>query len=125
LGCSRDDEGADVRCRSGDRRGGGEASQPGEESALAAEDVGQSAAQGQEAAEGKHIRGEDPLPIRVGEPEVGLRRREGNVHDGGVKQDHDLRDQDDGEDEPAARVMRVFRRWRRDLPLGRRSPGGR
>src|SRR5206468_2359803 len=43
-----------------------------------------------------------PLALRVVDVQRRLRVRQRDVHDGGVEDDHELRDADDGEREPAA-----------------------
>ena len=58
-----------------DRRGDGEAGQAGEEHDLAADKVGQPAAEQQQAAERQRVRRHDPLPVHVAEAQRMLRRR--------------------------------------------------
>ena len=74
---------------------------PDDERPLAAEEVGEPAAEQQQAAEGQRVGGDDPLPVAVGEAEGVLRGGQRDVHDGGVEHDHQLGDAEDGEDRPA------------------------
>ncbi len=89
---------------------GGAAEQRGEreqrhaqqEHALAADQVAEPAGQQQEAAEGDEECVDDPGEVALGEVEVVLDRRQGNVHDRGVEHDHQLCEAYDHEREPAA-----------------------
>ena len=87
-----------------DGRGDREADQADEEDPLAADDVGDPAADQQQRAEGQRVGGDDPLAGVVGEREVGLRGRQRDVHDRRVEHDHQLGDAEDGEDPPALGV---------------------
>ncbi|MCP9976871.1 hypothetical protein LUX32_03690 [Actinomadura madurae] len=78
----------DVRRRAPERRSGGEAEQRDQEGPLAAGVVGDPAAEQQQAAERQRVRGDDPLPVAVGDREVPLERRQRDVHHGGVQDDH-------------------------------------
>ena len=80
---------------------GGEAEQPDEEGALAADEVSDSAAEQEQAAERERVSGECPLPRGVADVQRGLGVGEGDVHDRRIKDDHQLGDADDGEREPA------------------------
>ena len=82
----------------------GEADETDDEGALAAPEVGEAAAEQQQAAEGERVGGDDPLALAVGEAEVGLRGGEGDVHDGGVEHHHQLGEADDGERHPVTAV---------------------
>ena len=88
-------------------RRAGEAEQAGHERPLAAEEVGDAAAEQQQAAERQRIGRDHPLPVVVGEAEVLLGGRERDVHDRHVEHDHQLGDADDCEDQPAAVVMGI------------------
>ena len=90
-----------------DRRRDREADQTDQERALAAEDVGDPAAEQQEAAEGQRVGRDDPLPVVVGEVQRVLRGGQRDVHDRRVQHDHELRDAQHGKDEPATGVVRV------------------
>ena len=83
----------------------GEAGEADDEGALAAEEVAEAAAEQQQAAEGERVGGDDPLAVVVGEAEVLLRGGQRDVHDRRVEHDHQLRDADEREDQPAALVM--------------------
>ena len=81
-------------------RGDGEQHGPGDEDGAAAEAVGELAAEQQEAAEGQRVAGDDPRQVAVGaEAEAVADVLEGDVHDGGVEDDHELAEGDDDEGE--------------------------
>ena len=82
-----------------------EEGETGDEQAPAAEDVGEAAAEEQEAAEDDRVCADHPLQARFGKVEVGLDRRQRDVHDGDIEDDHELRDDDDREGEPAAAAL--------------------
>ena len=82
------------------QRGGREQAEPGEEDAAAAEQVARPAAEQQQAAERERVGVDDPLEAVGGEPEIGLDRGQGDVHDRDVEDDHELRDGEHGEGEP-------------------------
>ena len=65
-------------------------------------EVGEAAAEQQQAAEGERVGGDDPLAVAVGEAEVGLGGGQRDVHDRRVEHDHQLGEGDDGERPPAA-----------------------
>lgn len=79
--------------------------QAGHERHLTAEQVSQLAAQKQQAAERQRVRGDHPLPVHDGEPQIALRGRQRDVHDRRVEHDHELRQSDHPQDQPP-----VFRR---------------
>ncbi|MDH6617469.1 hypothetical protein M2163_004577 [Streptomyces sp. SAI-135] len=87
-----------------ERGGRGEADQADDEGVLAAPQVGYAAAEEQEPAEGQGVGRHDPLPVAVGDAEVGLGRRQGDVHDGRVEDDHQLGQRDEDERFPAVGV---------------------
>ena len=78
-----------------ERRGDGEDREAGLEGAQATEDVAQSAAEEQQAAEGEGVGVEHPRQGRRSEGQVGVDAGERDVHDGGVEHDHQLGDEDD------------------------------
>ena len=90
-----------------DGGGDGEAEQAADERPLAAEEIADPAAEEEQRAERQRVGGDDPLARVVAEAEVLLRARQGDVHDGRVEDDHQLRHGDDREDEPAARVIGI------------------
>ena len=96
----------------------GEAEQAGDERPLAAEEVGDPAAEQQQAAERERVGGDDPLALVVGEAEVLLGGGERDVDDRHVEHDQQLGDADDREDQPAAVVMGICRGG-----MGRTSKG--
>jgi hypothetical protein len=63
--------------------------------AFAAEQVGQPAAQQQQATEGEAVGGHHPLPVGGGEPQGRLRRGQRDVHDRRVERDHQLGEGDE------------------------------
>jgi hypothetical protein len=65
-----------------------------------AEQVGQPAAEQQQATERQGVRRHDPLPVRGGEAQRVLRGRQGDVHHRDIQDDHELREADHAEDEP-------------------------
>ena len=73
-----------------DERGGGEEDDADEEEPASAEEVGGAPAQQQEAAEEQRVGADDPLQVLLGEAQVGLNRRKGDVHDRDVEHDHEL-----------------------------------
>ncbi len=130
-----------VLCEAAEGGGAGEPEQADDERPLPAVVVSDPAAEQQQPAEGQRVGGEHPLPVGVGDAQVGLRRRKRDVHDRRVEDDHQLGDRDHGQGEPAlgvvARHARVGcaapRRWpsvrgcSRGRPVGclprRRRPG--
>jgi hypothetical protein len=84
--------------------GEGEADNAEQERALAAPVVGDPAPEQEQTPESQRVRRDDPLPVRVGDAERVLGLGQRDVHDGGVEDDHELRDRDDGERLPASRI---------------------
>ena len=78
--------------------------EPGEEHALASDQVAGAPAEQQEAAEQQRVRVDDPLEVRFGHLEIRLDRRQRDVHDRRVEHDHELRETDEDEDEPRIRA---------------------
>ena len=78
-----------------ERGGDGEDRQPDLEGTQAPEDVSEPAAEEQQPAEGEGVGVEHPRQGGRAEAEVGVDAGEGDVHDGGVEHDHQLRDQHD------------------------------
>jgi hypothetical protein len=94
---------------------GGEEPDAGQEHAPVAEEVAQPAAEQQEAAEGQQIRVHDPGKRRLREAEVVPDRRQRDVHDRAVKDDHEVSETEDVKREPtASHVQRGH--WR--FPFG-------
>ncbi len=85
-------------------RGAGEAQEPDDEHPLATGEVGDPAAEEQEAAEGQGVRRDDPLPVGGRDVEGMLRRRQGDGDDRRIEHDHQLGHDDHGEDPPPPRV---------------------
>src|SRR3954466_5660512 len=63
---------------------------------------GSAAPEQQQAAEGERVPVDDPLEAVGGEPEIGLDRGQGDVHDRDVEDDHELRDGEHRQCEPLA-----------------------
>ena len=78
----------------------GEEDDAGEEDVLAPGEVAGSAAEQEEAAEDQGVGVDDPLQARVRHVEVRLDRRQCDVDDRRVEDDHELRQADEDEDEP-------------------------
>src|SRR6266496_1818565 len=88
-----------------DRGGDRESSKARDQGPLPAEQVGDLAAEQQQASEREGVGGHDPLPVAVAEVEGGLRRGEGDVHDGHVENDCQLSDGGEAEDPPTPRAF--------------------
>jgi hypothetical protein len=93
---------------------------PGDEHAAPAEDVAGAAAEQQQAAEGQGVGVEHPRQAGGGEAQRLLDLRQGDVDDGGVQHDHQLRRRDDGE-----RQRGVLAAARRPWVLGALDVGDR
>jgi hypothetical protein len=87
-----------------DGGGGCEATKSGKECRLAADQVGQPTAEQQQAPERQRVRGHDPLPVGVAEPQSVLRRRQREGHHGHVEDDHERGGADDREGHPSPRA---------------------
>jgi hypothetical protein len=85
------------------QRGDREDDQPDQEDALAPEQVAGSPAEQQETSEEQRVRVDDPLQVGLAQAEVLLDRRQRDVHDRRVEDDHELRDADQDQDEPGVR----------------------
>ena len=93
-----------------------------EEDPLAPDEVTGAPAEQQEAAEDERVRVDDPLQVGVRHLEVGLDRRQRDVHDRRVQDHHELRHADQHQHEPRVDVTRAG-----GLPGGQRvfAHGGR
>ncbi len=78
-----------------------EEDEAGDEQPPSPEQVGQPAAEEKRPAEENGVGGDHPLEALLAEVQVGLDRRQRDVHDGDVEHDHELGGHDEGEDEPA------------------------
>src|SRR6266540_6518669 len=103
---SRTREDGEGRGGTAERRGEREAGRAADQRPLAPEEIAELAAEQEHAAEGERVRGDDPLPLVVGEMQRRLRRGQCDVHDGHVEHDHQLGDAGEGEDPPAPGVRR-------------------
>src|SRR5262249_17210331 len=93
------------------QRGAGEDEQAGDENESAAEQVGDPAAEQQEAAVREQVAVDHPLEALLAEAEVVLDRRESDVEDGRVEHVHELDEAEQEQDRDAA--ARAERRRRR------------
>ena len=100
------DEHFERRRRTGERGCRGEPDEADDECALAAPEVGEAAAEQQQACERERVRRDDPLAIAVGEPEVGLSGGQRDVHHGAVEHHHELGEGHGREGPPPAGVGR-------------------
>ncbi len=71
-----------------------------QEDAPAAEEVGRTPSEQQESAEDERVGADHPLEVLLREPEVDLDRRQRDVHDRDVEDDHELHREDERECEP-------------------------
>ena len=77
-----------------------------DEHPLLAEQVRGAAAEEEEAREREDVGVHDPLQARRGVVQVATDRRQRDVHDGDVEDDHELRDARNSEDQTSAQVAR-------------------
>ena len=96
------------------QRGRGEDQQADDEHPAAAQQVGGSPAEHQQAAERDRVAGDDPLHGGGGEPELALDRRQGHVHDAEIQHDHERGHQNERQPEDLSPVLL------HDLPLSLR-----
>ena len=82
-------------------RGDREEADPDQEQPAVAVEVAEPPAEEQEAAEGEQVGVHDPRERGLGEAEVVLDRRQRDVHDRHVEDDHQARQAEDVEREPA------------------------
>ena len=68
-------------------------------------EVAQPSTEKQEAAEGEQVRVDDPGKRRLGEAEVGPDRRQRDVHDRRVENDHQRAEAEDDQREPASAAV--------------------
>ncbi len=87
-------------------RGSGEEHDAENEQAAPAEEVGSAAAEHQESTERERVRVDDPLQALGREVQSALNRRQRDVDDGGIEDDHELRDSYNEEDEPGIDAAR-------------------
>jgi hypothetical protein len=103
----RADEESGARREPAGERGGGEQRHAGDEHLAAAEQVGGAAAEEQEAAEGQRVGVDDPLQVVLGEVQRVLDRRQRDVHDRRVEDDHELDRREEHQGAPAAGIGSV------------------
>ena len=73
----------------------------GQEHAPLAEQITEPAGQQEQAAEGDQVGVDHPREAALGEPQVALDRRQRDVHDGRVEDDHEEPDAEDDQGVPA------------------------
>ena len=78
---------------------------PNHQDPAAAEQVRRTTAEQQEAAERERVRADDPLEILLREMQVLLDRRQRDVHDRDVENDHQVGDSEDCERLPALGIF--------------------
>ena len=78
----------------------GEDDRAHQEDAPAAEEVGRTPSEQQESAEDQGVGTDHPLEVLLREPEVDLDRRQRDIHDRDVEDDHELHREDQRECEP-------------------------
>ena len=95
--------------RRGTTEGGGtgEPDEPDDQGTSAPDQVTDATAEQEEPAERERVGGDDPLPVGVRDAQVGLGRRQGDVHDGHVQHHHELCESDDTETPPTAGIGSV------------------
>ena len=100
LAGPRGDQHGEVDRGAADGRHDGEPGQPDQEGDLPAQQVGQPAAEQQQAAERQRVGGDHPLPVHGAETQRPLRGRQRDVHDRQVQHHHQLRQADHAQDQP-------------------------
>jgi hypothetical protein len=106
LDCASRDEERLRRGKTARERGHGEDRDPDEEEAPVAVEVAETAAQEQEAAERQEVRVHDPGQGGLREAEIVANRRQGDVHDRAVEDDHDVPKTEDVQRQPAVASSR-------------------
>ena len=82
-------------------RGAGEDPDPDQEELPVAEEVAEASTEEEESAEGQEVRVDHPRERRLREPEVVADRRQRDVHDRPVEDDHQVAQAEDVQGEPA------------------------
>jgi hypothetical protein len=98
----RPGDGAQERAR-------GEEEQARDEQPPPAEEIGEAASEQQRAAEEDRVRRDDPMQARLREPQIGFDRRERDVDDRDVEDDHELRRYDQRQRTPPSGLIRSSR----------------
>ena len=123
----RDDQELLGVCESAEERGNREERNTRQEQPPVAEEIAQPPAEQQEAAEREQIGVHHPRQRRLAEAEVVANRREGDVHDRPVEDDHQVAETQDVESEPATAVIQghgiVLSLRSSSVPSLRRLPG--
>ncbi len=113
--------GGEARCQRGDR----DQHQPGHEDAPAPQQVRGAAAEQEEAAEGEHVGVDDPGQVLVGEVERFADRRQRDVDDRGIEDDHELGRGQQDQGQPAFLLELGVAGHRGGSQSNRRPPGFR
>ena len=108
-GASRDQEPLRVR-EPAAQRGSGEERDADQEQPPVPEEVAEPAAEQEKAAEGQQVGVHDPRERLLREAEIVPDRRQRDVHDRAVEDDHDVAQAKDVEGDPAAAVVHRHRR---------------
>ena len=91
--------------RSTTQRGGqSEPDDPDLERPLTPQPIRQPPPEQQQGTERQRIRSDHPLPIRIRETQITLRRRQRNVHHGAIKHHHELRKPNKSQRPPSTRI---------------------
>ena len=111
------EEHALVQCGAAERGGECESDQPDHQCSTTPPQVGDATTEEQQSAECQRIRGDDPLLIGRADAEVDLGVGQGDLDHRAVEHDHQLRDADEDQGLPPARVglggqSRLFGSWR-------------
>ena len=105
------DQEAAGRCKAAGQRCDREDAEARHEHPATAEQVGTPAAQQQEPAERQRVGARDPLQARVGEVQIDFDRRQRDVDDRDVDDEHELRRAEQDQRDPAARIGGFRRHW--------------
>jgi hypothetical protein len=89
-------------------RGSGEDGQPGQEDAALADQVAQAAGEQEQAPERDQVGIHDPGQITLREAQVVLDRRQRDVHDRRVQDDHEHAHAEHVQGKPTVSVLRLF-----------------
>jgi hypothetical protein len=96
------DQRALIRRQAAKRRGDRENEQPEQENAPASQEVAEPSGEQQQASEHDEEGVDHPRQVALGEMQVALDRRQGDIHDCHIEHDHQLREADNRETHPAA-----------------------
>ena len=86
--------------QAGEERREGEDDEAAQEDPSAPEEVSRPASEEQESSEEERVRADHPLQVLLREPEIDLDRRQRDIHDGDVQDDHELDDAEERQCQP-------------------------